>query len=904
MVSPPVYCRDFIGRTEELAFLRRELDEARAGNCRFVPISGEAGIGKSRLVAELGTLAAACGARFAIGRSMEIVQAPYGPVRDALRALAGIDGLLDGATRSTAGERKEEFFQAIAARLRGLAEREALVLVLEDVHSADDATLDLAAYLLERLDRVALLFVLTYRGDEVARRPALASLVAALTRKRCALVALAPLSSREMRQLLAGARPARPKVSAEAIARIEALADGNPLFAEELLRTALESNTELPSHRYPPTISAMLGARIAHFDDDERAILMYAAVAGQSVDADFLCAVAGHPRRDVLHVLQRAQFAGLVVPSPERPERLAFRHEVFRDLLARQLIEGLAAPVHARIAAQIERAADARSRAAELAYHWSAARDRAKALEYNERAGDEALASYAYRDAIRFYDEALRVGARAGADRARLDEKLGTMLFLDGRGLEPQRYFRAAFEEYRALADRPGMARALLLEADQCWVDAQTNDALERAGRAVAYYEGAEGAEQARARLALARYSITMCRVDEANEQLAAAARARITFDAETTAVYHEVRAETHAVLGRTALATSDFREASRLAAIVDVSDLIVQIENNFAISAADLGSLSLAAERHELALAEAQRTSLLWRIAYSALNYANTLTLAGRLTRARELVMQALDCAVDTATATTKAAAVGIPLALLLDDDVLAKRCAHESAIDHAFHSGEPQRIGAVSAAFAQLLAARGSAREARTLLRRALFAVPRLHRCWNFAIQLALLGGAREISVAHELVRAVEGSKERSIVRAHARLIDCIASRRRGGASRKAGEAAAGEFAVLGWRLCEALALDAAGLASRASALYREMGAAHPQTFGRQKPGGPGVLTPRQEQIARLVATGATNRGIADRLGISENTVEHHLLAVFSRLGVRTRSQLTAQIVGQTQA
>jgi predicted ATPase/DNA-binding CsgD family transcriptional regulator len=903
MVSPPVYCRDFIGRTEELAFLRRELDDARAGTCRFVPITGEAGIGKSRLVAELGAIAAACGARFAVGRSMEIVQTPYGPVRDALRALGGIDGVLDGASRSTAGERKEEFFRAIALRLRSLAESGTLVLVLEDVHWADDATLELAAYLLERLERVPLLLALTYRGDEIARRPALASLVAALSRKRCALVALAPLSSREMRLLLAGARAARPSVSAEAIARIEALADGNPLFAEELLRTALENEGELPTHRYPPTISAMLGARIAHFDDDERAILTFAAVAGEYVDVEFLSAVSGAPRDDVLRLLQRAQFAGLVVASPERPERLAFRHEVFRDLLARQLIEGLAAPVHARIAAQIELAPDARARIAELAYHWSAARDRAKALEYNERAGDEALAAYAYRDAIRFYDEALRVGARAGADRARLDEKLGTMLYLDGRGLEPQRYFRAAFEEYRMLADRPGMARALLLEADQCWVDAQTNDALERARRAVEYCDETDGAARGRAWLALARYSITTARVADASEQLAAAARTSETFDAETTAVYHEVRAEAHAALGRTALATSDFREASRLAKIVDVSDLIVQVENNFAISAADLGSLSLASERHELAIAEAQRTGLLWRVAYSALNYANTLALAGRLSLASELVTQALDCAVDTATATTKAAAVGIPLGLLLNDDLLVRRCAHESAIEHAFNSGEPQRIGAVSAAFAQLLAARGAGREAKALLRRALGVVWRLHRCWNFAIQLALLGGAREIAAAQALVRQVEGGRERSIVRAHARLIDCIASRRRGKVSRSAGEAAAGEFAVLGWRLCEALALDAAGLSSRASALYREMGALHPQTFARRSHGVDGALTPRQEQIARLVATGATNRGIADRLGISENTVEHHLLAVFSRLGVRTRSQLTAQIVGRGQ-
>ena len=119
------------------------------------------------------------------------------------------------------------------------------------------------------------------------------------------------------------------------------------------------------------------------------------------------------------------------------------------------------------------------------------------------------------------------------------------------------------------------------------------------------------------------------------------------------------------------------------------------------------------------------------WRVAYSALNYANTLTFTGELERGRALVREALESGVTTATFKTKAAAVGIPLALLLDDRRLLDACADDEALALATRSAEPQRIASVSAAFADLRRAQGAPEEARALLDAALEAMPQPHRC-----------------------------------------------------------------------------------------------------------------------------------------------------------------------------
>ena len=208
--------------------------------------------------------------------------------------------------------------------------------------------------------------------------------------------------------------------------------------------------------------------------------------------------------------------------------------------------------------------------------------------------------------------------------------------------------------------------------------------------------------------------------------------RAATHFDVSLRASFHEVRGETYAALGEPGRALADCGVASRLANRSGVSELIAQIENNFALVAADLGELDLAIERHEISLAEARRTSMPWRVAYSALNYADTLTLRGELERARELVWEALESGVTTATfkpkprpwdfrsrscSTTASCSRPAPTTMPPSTLPFARNPAHRLGCG-----------GLCRAAFGA-----GRPAEARALLTRALESISRPHRCWS---------------------------------------------------------------------------------------------------------------------------------------------------------------------------
>ena len=299
-------------------------------------------------------------------------------------------------------------------------------------------------------------------------------------------------------------------------------------------------------------------------------------------------------------------------------------------------------------------------------------------------------------DAIGFYANALQWEYPPGARRAAVFERLATLLYIEGCGDEPASWFERERLEWEALAEPVAAARALLRTADQHWVDARTTESITAARAAVDQLAPLEASsETIEARLSLARFSVTLGDAHGACEQLLAAQRLGGEFDLSANAGFFEVRAETSAARGRTVAALRECAAASRLAGALRNSEATVQIENNCALVAAELGQVTESKRGHENALTEARRTSMQWRIAYSALNFAQTLTLAGDLRRARELAWEAVESGVTTATFRTKAAAVGIPLALLVNDRRLLDACARVEA--HSISRTVPARRSAV---------------------------------------------------------------------------------------------------------------------------------------------------------------------------------------------------------------
>lgn len=889
----------FVGRHDELAFLREALTLVRDSGARFVPVEGEAGIGKSRLIEEFAA-SIAREALVARGDCSEQVRDPYGPFWPIFDRL-GVRGLhrpVDAGRQRPNAVEKAAFFDAALRALERAALRKPLVAVVEDLQWADSATLELLKHLVAHLSGARVLLVAALRIDD-ALNPPLTAFRHFTARRRVAGVRLRGLHRNEIRAIVAR-HSGGVSMAPATVARIEALAEGNPLFAEELARIAAETGgVNLATHA-PLSLQTTLGERTIRLDAHERAVLVRAAILGQRFDAAMLAVILEESLESVLRAVQRAVEAGILVEVQPSPHAFAFRHAMFRQAFADRMIVGLAAPLHARIARELETRDDSDRHVAELAYHWSEARDAARARHYSERAAEAAWNLYAYRDAIGFYGTALRWDYPPGAARAALYERIGTLLSIEGCGEEPAEWFEKSRAEYAAVGDSEGASRALLRLADQYWVDARTSESFAAATRAAALAGGIERpAVFAEAELTLARYAITLGDPALAHAHLAAAATMSVHFEAALRACFHEIRAEARAASGHTQSALRDCRRAAALARETQSGELVAQIENNYALVAFDLGELDLAIERHAIALEESRRTAMSWRVAYSALNYANTLTLTGDLERARALVREALESGVTTATFKTKAAAVGIPLALLLNDRRLLDACADEEAMGLATRSAEPQRIASVSAAFAELRLAQGAPSEAQALLDAALAAMPKPHRCTSLALQAGLSEHARtRDSAARLLGRA---SLRPRIRRACALLLSLPAAHATAERRRRAASAAAKACDLVGWRVRHARALEAAGFPAQARAHYERMGdvrdAARSDDEGRAETAGP-ALSPRQMEVARLVADGATNRAIAERLHISEHTVEHHLSTIFARLGLHSRSALAAHV------
>ncbi|HEY3080321.1 MAG TPA: BREX system ATP-binding domain-containing protein, partial [Chloroflexota bacterium] len=224
----------FVGRERELGQLERALDATQAGGGTTALVSGEAGIGKTRLASELAARARGAGFEVLLGRSIDLVgtELPYQPFVEALRPL-GASPQVDGQAAGS----QLRVFQETLALLVDRAAAAPLLLVLEDLHWADTSTLDLVVFLAHNLHDRRVLLLATYRADELASAARVRRLAAGVRRSGSALVfELGPLDREELAALLA-ARADVPPPAALTNA-IVARSEGNPFFAEELLAAA------------------------------------------------------------------------------------------------------------------------------------------------------------------------------------------------------------------------------------------------------------------------------------------------------------------------------------------------------------------------------------------------------------------------------------------------------------------------------------------------------------------------------------------------------------------------------------------------------------------------------------------------------------------------------------------
>jgi predicted ATPase len=304
-------------------------------------------------------------------------------------------------------------FELLLGVVHRLAERGPVLLVVEDLHWADRSTRDLLGFLVRNL-RGGIALVLTYRTDELHRRHPLRPFLAELERgRRVERIELAPLTRRELADLIAGILGRRP--SSRLVADILDRSQGNPFFAEELLAAHLDG-VELS-----PALRELLLTRIGALPEETQQVLRMAAAAGPRVDHQLLAAVAAVPGQRLLELLREAVTHHLLA-AETGSDAYTFRHALVREVLYDDLLPGERGALHAAYAGALaERARPAEL--GQLAHHWHAAHNAGAALLASVWAGQAAEAAYALAEAEEHYSRALELWGQApdAAARSPLD---------------------------------------------------------------------------------------------------------------------------------------------------------------------------------------------------------------------------------------------------------------------------------------------------------------------------------------------------------------------------------------------------------------------------------------------------------------------------------------------------
>jgi DNA-binding CsgD family transcriptional regulator/tetratricopeptide (TPR) repeat protein len=435
----------FVGRVEELELLEAARGRAADADPAVVLVGGEAGVGKTRLVAELTARCATDGTRMLVGGCVPVGDGalPYAPIVEALRALVADLGA--SAVRDLVGPSWPELarllpalgapdriglsdqaaqarlFELLLGLLGRLSEQRPLVLVVEDLHWADRSTRDLLAFLVRNLRRHRVLVVVTYRSDEPGQQrlgPFLAELDRAGPVQRLELPRLDQAQTTAQLVGILGVAPA-----AELVDAVFARSEGNPYFTEELLAVVRSG-----SHELPTTLRDLLRGRVQALPERAQQVLKVVAVAGRQVPHRLLAAVAGLDDRQLDGALREAVASQLLVTAPGQDD-YDVRHALVREVVDADLLPDERTRLHTGLARTMidllgSGELDWSGSAAEVAVHWYRARDLPNALEWSVRAGAEADGVYAYAEALHHYGRALELWervadaeARAGVDR-------------------------------------------------------------------------------------------------------------------------------------------------------------------------------------------------------------------------------------------------------------------------------------------------------------------------------------------------------------------------------------------------------------------------------------------------------------------------------------------------------
>jgi DNA-binding CsgD family transcriptional regulator len=907
-----------VGRTRELAVLGEAMDAAAAGEARSVVLLGEAGIGKTALLDAAADRALSAGALLLEGRAAEHqADVPFGLAIDALEAAAPeeVAAALPAPGATAGPSERFRHHRALRALVEELAADRGALLLLDDLHWADQASVEWVLHLLRRPPAAGVLLLVALRPAG----PIDVVLDTVRSARAAATVAVGPLAPDAARELVADVADHARR------ALITREAAGNPLFLRELA-------TADAGDALPPTLLAAIGRDVRRLPPASRALIDGAAVVGDPFDHELAAAAADVDASDALRLLDRLAESGLVRPDRD-PRSFAFRHPLVRRVVHDASPPGWRLAAHGRVAAALrERGAPA----AVLAHH----------IEQAARPGDDdavALLTSAAAEtldsspaaAARWYAAALRLVSATDARRVELTLPLASALAGAGRVEESRDVLDEAL---RLLAQAPPEARLPVLVA--C---ARIEHLLGRH-------------RKARARL--------LAEIDSAPPM----ARAAIEVEMATAGLFLAEPAET-GPWARRALASAAAGDRALVVAAQALAAIGAQWEGDprartAALDDAIVGFATLSDEqlaaRVDTAFTLGMVEGLCDRVRPSIATLTRGLEVArttrqdamlGLLTNTRTMLMINL-ADFDTALIDVEAAEEMFRLGgarYQLQWALWTRVLIHHHREEALEAERTAEQCSALLAELADstltvtgrvnIAAMRADQDPARSIDEMVAAGGEELERCdpsWSSWLLLVL------VRAAVALGRTADAERWAAVIERHATSMKLDTARARAEIARAElafaeGDAArAAELARDGTERFEAIdmrleaidgrvvvgrALAAAGdrggavavlqeaaeLAVRGHALrlrdaaareLRRLGARVAAPARRAADRAHGVLSEREAEIARLVAQGRSNKQVAAALFLSEKTVENNLSRVYAKLGVKSRAQLAGAL------